>query len=59
MEWLLITGTILLSGFFSGSEIAFVTANKLKLEVASRKIISSPVLSDSLLKIRTLFSQLL
>tara|TARA_R110002124_G_scaffold282114_1_gene457030 strand:+ start:11716 stop:12990 length:1275 start_codon:yes stop_codon:yes gene_type:complete len=37
MEWLLITGTILLSGFFSGSEIAFVTANKLKLEVASRK----------------------
>ncbi|MEP1150776.1 MAG: HlyC/CorC family transporter [Balneola sp.] len=37
MEWLLIIGTILLSGFFSGSEIAFVTANKLKLEVASRK----------------------
>lgn len=37
MEWLLIAGTILLSGFFSGSEIAFVTANKLKLEVVSRK----------------------
>ncbi len=37
MEWLLIIATILLSGFFSGSEIAFVTANKLKLEVASRK----------------------
>jgi len=37
MEWLLIIVTILLSGFFSGSEIAFVTANKLKLEVASRK----------------------
>lgn len=37
MEWLLITTTIVLSGFFSGSEIAFVTANKLKLEVASRK----------------------
>lgn len=37
IELLLIIVTILLSGFFSGSEIAFVTANKLKLEVASRK----------------------
>ena len=37
MSWLLIIATILLSGFFSGSEITFVTANKLKLEVASRK----------------------
>lgn len=37
IEVTLIIGTILLSGFFSGSEIAFVTANKLKLEVASRK----------------------
>ncbi|MTI88300.1 MAG: HlyC/CorC family transporter [Balneolaceae bacterium] len=36
-ESLLIVGTILFSGFFSGSEIAFVTANKLKLEVLSRK----------------------
>ncbi|MDR9418551.1 hemolysin family protein [Gracilimonas sp.] len=37
IELFLIVITILLSGFFSGSEIAFVTANKLKLEVASRK----------------------
>ncbi len=37
IELLLIVATILLSGFYSGSEIAFVTANKLKLEVASRK----------------------
>ncbi|MAO66277.1 MAG: hypothetical protein CL666_14875 [Balneola sp.] len=37
IELILILLTILLSGFFSGSEIAFVTANKLKLEVASRK----------------------
>lgn len=36
-ELLLIVITIVLSGFFSGSEIAFVSANRLKLEVASRK----------------------
>ncbi len=36
-ELLLILLTILLSGFFSGSEIAFVSANRLKLEIESRK----------------------
>lgn len=36
-ETLLIIGTVLLSGFFSGSEIAFVSANRLKLEIESRK----------------------
>jgi putative hemolysin len=36
-EILYIAITILISGFFSGSEMAFVTANKLKLEIESRK----------------------
>jgi len=33
----LIALTILLSGFFSGSEIAYISANRLKLEIESRK----------------------
>jgi len=37
IETLIIIFTVLLSGFFSGSEIAFVSANKLKLEIESRK----------------------
>lgn len=36
-ETIFIALTVLLSGFFSGSEMAFVTANKLKLEIESRK----------------------
>lgn len=36
-EVLYILITLLFSGFFSGSEMAFVTANKLKLEIESRK----------------------
>ncbi|SMO77206.1 hemolysin family protein [Fodinibius sediminis] len=36
-ELLLIVLTIILSGFFSGSEMAFVSANRLKLEIESRK----------------------
>lgn len=36
-EFLYIFVTIFISGFFSGSEMAFVTANKLKLEIESRK----------------------
>lgn len=37
IELFLIVLTILLSGFFSGSEMAFVSANRLKLEIESRK----------------------
>ncbi|MCC5906234.1 MAG: HlyC/CorC family transporter [Balneolaceae bacterium] len=36
-EFLYILAVILISGFFSGSEMAFVTANKLKIEIESRK----------------------
>ncbi|MDI6402116.1 hemolysin family protein [Balneolaceae bacterium ANBcel3] len=36
-EWLLIAGTILLSAFFAGSEIGYVSANRLKLEIRARK----------------------
>lgn len=36
-EFFIIVVTVLLSGFFSGSEMAFVSANKLKLEIESRK----------------------
>lgn len=36
-ELMYILITILFSAFFSGSEMAFVTANKLKLEIESRK----------------------
>ncbi|MCG2589556.1 hemolysin family protein [Rhodohalobacter sulfatireducens] len=36
-ELFYILAAIFISGFFSGSEMAFVTANKLKLEIESRK----------------------
>lgn len=36
-EFFLIFLTIVLSGFFSGSEMAFVSANRLKMEIESRK----------------------
>jgi CBS domain containing-hemolysin-like protein len=36
-EWFLILVTIVLSSFFSGSEIAYVTANRLKLELKVRQ----------------------
>lgn len=36
-EIIIIIFTVLLSGFFSGAEMAFVSANRLKLEIESRK----------------------
>ncbi len=36
-EWLLIACVILLSAFFAGSEIGYVSANRLKLEIRARK----------------------
>ncbi len=36
-EWLLIIVVIALSGFFSGSELGFVSANRLKMEIKARK----------------------
>ncbi len=35
--WLLVAITILLSAFFAGSEIGYVSANRLKLEISARK----------------------
>jgi putative hemolysin len=36
-EILLLIGLVILSGFFSGSEIAYVISNKLKIEIRARK----------------------
>ena len=37
VEWLLIILMLVLSGFLSGTEIAYVSANRLKLEIRARK----------------------
>jgi len=45
-NWQIIVSTLLLSAFFSGMEIAFITANKLKIELdKSKGLISARILS--------------
>ena len=36
-DLIILIGLIIISGFFAGAEIAFVVANKIKIEIKSRK----------------------
>ena len=46
-DWLVVIITLILSAFFSGIEIAFISSNKLKIEVDRTKgLLSARILSD-------------
>ncbi|MBI9037358.1 MAG: HlyC/CorC family transporter [Bacteroidales bacterium] len=48
-DWLIVIITLILSAFFSGFEIAFISSNKLKIEVDRTKgLFSARILSDFL-----------